>query len=127
MPDIRERERQERVTLAELIERRRTEHSESYADIATRAGISKPYIYKLATQPMTAVPRPATITALARGLQTTERAIRYAALVSANLLETSVETADPRVDAIVASLAELDARDLQVVENLVSSLRIREP
>lgn len=111
------------LTLADLIERRREEHGESYGQIAKRAGISKPYIYKLATQPVTAIPRPATIAALARGLRTTERAIRLAALVSTNMNLVAVENADPRVESIVASLEELDSRDLRVIEQMIATLR----
>lgn len=114
--------RLEDLDLAALIERRRSEHSESYGEIARRAGISKPYVYKLATQPITAVPRPATIAALARGLCTTERVIRQAALVSTHMLETTVELADPRLDAIVTSLEDLSERDLRVVERMIATL-----
>lgn len=116
-------EEREDLTLADLIERRRSEHGESYGQIAKRAGISKPYIYKLATQPVTAIPRPKTIEALARGLRTTERAIRLAALVSTNMNLTTVDNPDPRVESIVASLEDLDARDLRVIEQMIATLR----
>lgn len=109
--------------LATLIERRRHEHDESYADIARRAGLSKPYIYKLATHDSVGMPRAETITALARGLRTTEDAVREAALESANLVTRRVPSRDPRVDSIVASLEGLGDRDLAVVERLVESLR----
>ena len=109
--------------LAELIERRRQEHGESYGDIAKRAGISKPYVYKLATQPVTAIPRPRTIAALARGLGTTERVIRQAALVSTHMQTANVEVPDPRLEGIVASLDELSDRDLRVVEQMIETLR----
>ena len=113
------------VDLAHLIERRRREHNESYATIARRAGLSKPYIYKLATHGDLGMPRTATITCLARGLATTEEAVRQAALVSARLVTKKVPTRDPRVDSIVASLEELDDRDLLAVERLVESLTLR--
>lgn len=113
--------------LASLIERRRREHNESYGDIAKRAGVSKPYIYKLATTDgPTGMPRAATITALARGLQTTEDAVRDAALISAEMVTQSLTTRDPRVEAIVASLEGLDDRDLLVVQRLVDSLQDEE-
>lgn len=110
-------------SLGALIERRRAEYGESYGDIARRAGLSKPYIYKLAASPSPmGVPRPATLTALARGLQTTEGAVLEAALVTADVATTSTETADPSLGGIVAALETLDHRDLKAVERLVQAL-----
>lgn len=111
---------QERLSIADLIERRRLEHHESLSQIARRAGLSKGYLSML--QHRATMPRTQTIKALARGLGTTERAIRDAAMIGLDMVVEDVETSDARTQALVASFAELDDRDLAMLQQIVETM-----
>jgi transcriptional regulator with XRE-family HTH domain len=111
--------------LAEVIEMHRERTADSYADIASKTGLSKGAIHRLATAELDHVPRPDTIRALARGMGVPESVIRDAALASVGLIVTPTEGRDSRYDALYATFTELDEHDQQVAEDFLASLHKR--
>ncbi|OKI45123.1 helix-turn-helix domain-containing protein [Micromonospora sp. CB01531] len=114
--------------LAQLIEKRRRDHKESYGDIAERGGehLSKSYVHKLATTDRPPMPKPEQITALAAALGVPEDVVLRAAEASAGyhvyetetpdtgtrILISNIEKLTPEQQASVAALVEFHLRNL---------------
>ncbi len=125
-----------------LIQERLRERGWSYGEVARRGGLPRSTVYTLATtRNLVRPPRPATIDALARGLEVPVSAVRAAAAESTGLHyydeagggEAGEETEDARRrvvsdrerDLLIASIDELSPEDRQHVAALVESLRSR--
>src|SRR5262245_21813988 len=118
--------------LQRLIRQRLAERSWSYGDAARRGGLPRSTVYTLATtRNLARPPRPATIDALAKGLDVPVAAVRAAAAESTGLhyydeVPAGREHAgDPERELLVASIDELSPRDRRHVAALVESLRNR--
>jgi transcriptional regulator with XRE-family HTH domain len=125
-----------------LIQERLRERGWSYGEVARRGGLPRSTVYTLATtRNLVRPPRPATIDALARGLEVPVSAVRAAAAESTGLhyydeagggqAGEEAEGARRRVvsdrerDLLIASIDELSPEDRQHVAALVESLRSR--
>ena len=118
--------------LQRLIQERLRAQGWSYGDVARRGGLPRSTVYTLATtRNLTRPPRPATIDALANGLDVPVSAVRSAAAESAGLHyydEVPVEreqSGDPEKELLIASIDELTPEDRRHVAALVESLRKR--
>lgn len=118
--------------LQRLIQQCLREHGRSYGDAARRGGLPRSTLYALATtRNLVRPPRPATIDALARGLDVPVAVVRAAAAESAGLhyyegaAPGEREPADSERDLLVASIDELSPADRRHVTALVNSLRQR--
>jgi transcriptional regulator with XRE-family HTH domain len=117
--------------LQRLIRQRLSECGWSYGEVARRGGLPRSTVYTLATtRNLVRPPRPATIDALARGLDVPVSAVRAAAAASTGLhyyeeAEAGQERTDPERDLLIASIDELSAEDRRHVAALVQSLRTR--
>jgi transcriptional regulator with XRE-family HTH domain len=116
--------------LQRLILERLRERRWSYGDVARRGGLPRSTVYSLATtRNLVRPPRPATIDALARGLDVPVSAVRVAAAESTGLHYYDEPASGPRPagdqerDLLVASIAELSPADRRHVAALVESLR----
>ncbi len=117
--------------LQRLILERLRERKWSYGDVARRGGLPRSTVYTLATtRNLVRPPRPATIDALARGLDVPVSAVRMAAAESTGLHyydESPPGERPPRGDQerdlLIASIDELSAADRRHVVALVESLR----
>ena len=116
--------------LQRLIEQRLRERGWSYGDIARRGGLPRSTVYTLAvTRNLTRPPRPATIDALAKGLDVPVAAVRAAAAESTGLYYYDKapgepeKPGDPERELLIASIDELTPEDRQHVAALVESLR----
>lgn len=116
--------------LRRLILGRMREHGLSYGDVARRGGLPRSTVYTLAiTQNLGRPPRPATLDALAKGLDVPVSAVRAAAAESTGLHyydeapDRRERLGDPERDLLIASIDELTPEDRQHVAALVESLR----
>jgi transcriptional regulator with XRE-family HTH domain len=117
--------------LQRLIQRRLREQGWSYGQVARRGGLPRSTVYTLATtRNLVRPPRPATIDALARGLDVPVSAVRAAAAESTGLHYYDQPAAghpgDPERELLIASIDELSPEDRRHVAALVESLRRRE-
>jgi transcriptional regulator with XRE-family HTH domain len=118
--------------LQRLIRQRLAERGWSYGEVARRGGLPRSTVYALAkTRNLARPPRPATIDALARGLDVPVSAVRAAAAESTGLHyygEPSARTQDPddrERELLIASIDELTPEERRHVAALVESLRNR--
>ena len=116
--------------LQRLIQQRLQERKLSYGDVARRGGLPRSTVYTLATtRNLVRPPRPATIDALAKGLDVPVSMVRAAAAESTGLHYYDAAPAEPRQagsqdrDLLIASIDELSAEDRRHVAALVESLR----
>lgn len=116
--------------LQRLIRERLQERKWSYGDVARRGGLPRSTVYTLATtRNLVRPPRPATIDALARGLDVPVSAVRAAAAESTGLHYYDDSSAgqrpagDQERDLLIASIDELSPADRRHVAALVESLR----
>jgi transcriptional regulator with XRE-family HTH domain len=116
--------------LQRLIQQRLREQGWSYGDVARRGGLPRSTVYTLAaTRNLARPPRPATIDALAKGLDVPVAAVRAAAAESTGLHYYDEVPAggerpgDPERELLIASIDELTPEDRRHVAALVESLR----
>jgi transcriptional regulator with XRE-family HTH domain len=116
--------------LQRLIRQRLKEHKWSYGEVARRGGLPRSTVYTLAiTRNLVRPPRPATIDALARGLDVPVSVVRAAAAESTGLHYYDEAPSGPRRpgdqdrDLLIASIDELSPEDRRHVAALVESLR----
>jgi transcriptional regulator with XRE-family HTH domain len=116
--------------LRRLILSRMRERGLSYGDVARQGGLPRSTVYTLAiTQSLGRPPRPATLDALARGLEVPVSAVRAAAAESTGLHYYDdapggpERPGDPERDLLIASIDELTPEDRRHVAALVESLR----
>lgn len=116
--------------LQRLIKQRLAERGWSYGEVARRGGLPRSTVYTLATTiNLVRPPRPATIDALARGLDVPVSVVRAAAAESTGLHYYDEASPGPRQagdqerDLLIASIDELSPEDLRHVAALVESLR----
>ena len=116
--------------LQRLIQQRLRERGWSYGEVARRGGLPRSTVYTLATtRNLGRPPRPATIDALAKGLEVPVSAVRTAAAESTGLHYYD-ETpggrggaGEPERELLIASIDELTPEDRRHVAALVESLR----
>jgi transcriptional regulator with XRE-family HTH domain len=118
--------------LQRLIRQRLRERGWSYGDVARRGGMPRSTVYTLATtRNLGRPPRPATIDALAKGLDVPVSAVRAAAAESTGLHYYDEVPAgqegpgDRERELLIASIDELTPEDRRHVAALVESLRNR--
>jgi len=118
--------------LQRLIRQRMRERGWSYGEIARRGGLPRSTVYTLAmTRNLTRPPRPATIDALAKGLDVPVSAVRAAAAESTGLhyydepASGRQDPGDQERELLIASIDELTPEDRRHVAALVESLRNR--
>jgi transcriptional regulator with XRE-family HTH domain len=118
--------------LQRLIQERLRERGWSYGDVARRGGLPRSTVSTLAaTRNLSRPPRPATINALAKGLDVPVSAVRAAAAESTGLhyydeAPTGGEDpADRERELLIASIDDLSPEDRRHVAALVESLRNR--
>jgi transcriptional regulator with XRE-family HTH domain len=116
--------------LQRLIQQCLRERGWSYGDVARRGGLPRSTLYTLSTtRNLVRPPRPATIDALARGLDVPVSVVRAAAAESVGLHYYDGTTAEPgpagdqERDLLIASIDELSPEDRRHVAALVQSLR----
>jgi transcriptional regulator with XRE-family HTH domain len=116
--------------LQRLIQQCLRERKLSYGDVARRGGLPRSTVYTLAsTRNLVRPPRPATIDALAKGLDVPVSMVRAAAAESTGLHyydETPSgrrRSGDQERDLLIASIDELSSEDRRHVAALVESLR----
>jgi transcriptional regulator with XRE-family HTH domain len=116
--------------LQRLIRQRLRERNWSYGQVARRGGLPRSTVYTLAvTCNLARPPRPATIGALARGLDVPVSLVRAAAAESTGLYYYDEppsgrhRPADQERDLLIASINDLSAEDRRHVAALVESLR----
>jgi transcriptional regulator with XRE-family HTH domain len=116
--------------LQRLIQQRLRERSWSYGEVARRGGLPRSTVYTLATTlNLVRPPRPATIDALAKGLDVPVSVVRAAAAESTGLhYYDEAQPGQPRSgdqerELLIASIDELSAEDRRHVAALVESLR----
>jgi transcriptional regulator with XRE-family HTH domain len=120
--------------LQRLIQQRLQERNWSYGEVARRGGLPRSTVYTLATTlNLVRPPRPATIDALAKGLDVPVSVVRAAAAESTGLHYYDEASADqPRSgdqerELLIASIDELSPEDRRHVAALVESLRNKAP
>ena len=118
--------------LQRLIRQRLAERGWSYGEVARRGGLPRSTVYTLATtRNLGRPPRPATIDALAAGLDVPVSTVRAAAAESTGLHyygEPPARGRDPddrERELLIASIGELTPEDRRHVAALVESLRNR--
>ncbi len=118
--------------LQRLIQQRLRERGWSYGEVAKRGGMPRSTLYTLATtRNLARPPRPATIDALAKGLDVPVSAVRAAAAESTGLHYYDEAPAgqehpgDRERELLIASIDELTPEDRRHVAALVESLRNR--
>jgi transcriptional regulator with XRE-family HTH domain len=120
--------------LQRLIQQRLRDRGWSYGAVARRGGLPRSTVYTLATtRNLVRPPRPATIDALARGLDVPVSVVRAAAAESTGLHyydealagRQDPEAGDRERDLLIASIDELSPDDRRHVTALVESLRNR--
>ena len=118
--------------LQRLIQQRLRERGWSYREVARRGGLPHSTVHTLAaTRNLARPPRPATIDALAKGLDVPVSAVRAAAAASTGLHyydEAGTEPenpGDPERELLIASIDELTPEERRHVAALVESLRNR--
>ena len=118
--------------LQHLIQQRLRERGWSYGEVARRGGMPRSTVYTLATtRNLARPPRPATLDALAKGLDVPVSVVRTAAAESTGLHYYDEGPAgreqpgDPERELLIASIDELTPEDRRHVAALVESLRKR--
>ena len=118
--------------LQRLIQQRLRERGWSYGEVARHGGLPRSTVYNLAvTRNLVRPPRPATIDALARGLDVPVSVVRTAAAESTGLHYYDEAPAgqrdqdDQERELLIASIDELSPDDRRHVAALVESLRNR--
>jgi transcriptional regulator with XRE-family HTH domain len=118
--------------LQRLIQQRLRERGWSYGEVARRGGLPRSTVYTLATtRNLARPPRPATIDALAKGLDVPVSAVRAAAAESTGLHYYDQAPAGQEHpggrerELLIASIDELTPEDRRHVAALVGSLRNR--
>ncbi len=118
--------------LQRLIQQRMRERGWSYGEVARRAGLPRSTVSTLAaTRNLGRPPRPATIDALAKGLDVPVAAVRAAAAESTGMHYYDEAPAgqqnpgDRERELLIASIDELTPEDRRHVAALVESLRNR--
>ena len=118
--------------LQRLIQQRLRERGWSYREVARRGGLPHSTVHTLAsTRNLARPPRPATIDALAKGLEVPVSAVRAAAAESTGLHYYDQVPAgqehpdDQERELLIASIDELMPEDRRHVAALVESLRNR--
>src|ERR1700749_3421897 len=118
--------------LQRLIQERLRDRGWSYGEVARRGGLPRSTVYTLATtRNLTRARRPATIDALAKGLDVPVSAVRAAAAESTGLHYYDQVPAgqehpgDQERELLIASIDELTPEDRRHVAALVESLRNR--
>ncbi|HUB38495.1 MAG TPA: helix-turn-helix transcriptional regulator [Streptosporangiaceae bacterium] len=118
--------------LQRLIRQRLRDRGWSYGDVARRGGLPRSTVYTLATtRNLVRPPRPATIDALAKGLDVPVSVVRVAAAESTGLhyyddaAAGSGQPGDRERELLIASIDELTPEDRRHVAALVESLRNR--
>ena len=117
--------------LQRLIYQRLRERGWSFGEVARRGGLPRSTVYTLATtRNLGRPPRPATIDALAKGLDVPVSAVRAAAAESTGLhyyddVLAGPEPGDRERELLIASIDELTPEDRRHVAALVESLRNR--
>ena len=118
--------------LQRLIQQRLREQGWSYREVARRGGLPHSTVHTLAsTRNLARPPRPATIDALAKGLDVPVSVVRAAAAESTGLHyydEPPARRQDPgdrERELLIASIDELTPEDRRHVAALVESLRNR--
>jgi transcriptional regulator with XRE-family HTH domain len=116
--------------LQRLIQQRLREQGWSYGDVARRGGLPRSTVYTLAaTRNLARPPRPATIDALAKGLDVPVSAVRAVAAESTGLHyyddvpSEREHPGDPERELLIASIDELTPEERRHVAALVESLR----
>jgi transcriptional regulator with XRE-family HTH domain len=116
--------------LQRLIQQRLRERNLSYGEVSRRGGLPRSTVYTLATtRNLVRPPRPATIDALAKGLDVPVAVVRAAAAESTGLHYYDEAPAgesapgDQERELLIASIDELSADDRRHVAALVESLR----
>jgi transcriptional regulator with XRE-family HTH domain len=116
--------------LQRLIRQRLAERGWSYGEVARRGRLPRSTVYTLATtRNLGRPPRPATIDALAKGLEVPVAVVRAAAAESTGLHYYDQapagreDQADRERELLIASIDELSAEDRRHVAALVESLR----
>jgi len=117
--------------LQRLIQERLRDRGWSYGAVARRGGLPRSTVYTLATtRNLVRPPRPATIDALAKGLDVPVSVVRVAAAESTGLHYYDVpggqqNPGDRERELLIASIDELSPEDRRHVAALVESLRNR--
>ena len=118
--------------LQRLIQQRLRERGWSYREVARRGGLPHSTVHTLAaTRNLARPPRPATIDALAKGLDVPVSAVRAAAAESTGLhyyeepASSRQDPDDQERELLIASIDELTPEDRRHVAALVESLRNR--
>jgi transcriptional regulator with XRE-family HTH domain len=116
--------------LQRLIHQRLQERGWSYGEVARRGGMPRSTLYTLATTlNLVRPPRPATIDALAKGLDVPVSVVRAAAAESTGLHyydekpSGQPRSGDQARELLIASIDELSSEDRRHVAALVESLR----
>jgi transcriptional regulator with XRE-family HTH domain len=119
--------------LQRLIQERLRDRGWSYGEVARRGGLPRSTVYTLATtRNLVRPPRPATIDALAKGLDVPVSVVRTAAAESTGLHyydeapAGQPEPGDQERELLIASIDELSPDDRRHVAALVESLRKRD-
>ena len=109
--------------LRELVDRRLRERGWSYAEVARRGALPRSTVHHLATTELVRrMPQPATLEALARGLELPLDLVRDAAASAAGIQVYRELGQDPDVAMLIASLERLSPEDRRHVTALVESL-----
>jgi len=118
--------------LQRLIRQRLRDRGWSYGDVARRGGLPRSTVYTLSTtRNLVRPPRPATIDALAKGLDVPVSVVRLAAAESTGLhyyddvAAGQGQQGDRERELLIASIDELTPEDRRHVAALVESLRNR--
>lgn len=116
--------------LQRLIQQRLRQRGWSYGEVARRGGLPRSTLYTLATTlNLVRPPRPATIDALAKGLDVPVSVVRAAAAESTGLHyydeppPGQFQPDDQERELLIASIDELSPEDRRHVAALVDSLR----
>src|SRR6202034_3392909 len=103
--------------LQQLIQQRLRDRGWSYGEVARRGGLPRSTVYTLATtRNLVRPPRPATIDALAKGLDVPVSVVRAAAAESTGLhyydeASSGTQPGDQERDLLIASIDELSSED----------------
>jgi transcriptional regulator with XRE-family HTH domain len=118
--------------LQRLILQRLRDRGWSYGEVARRGGLPRSTVYTLATtRNLARPPRPATIDALAKGLEVPVSVVRAAAAESTGLhyydefTDAGEHPGDRERELLIASIDELTPEERRHVAALVESLRNR--
>lgn len=114
--------------LRELVEARLRERGWSYGQVARRGGLPRSTVHHLATvDTLRRMPQPATLEALAIGLELPLELVRDAAAAAAGIRVYREYGSDPDIAVLIASLEQLSADDRRHVTALIESLLRRAP